>query len=327
MMYGYYLYLKKLTKWPRKAIKRDLEYFRDLLFYLLTRGRISEKPLVRYVKEGVILPNYDRPCVFFCSYDEKSRIRKYVYHYLNELLLAGFNIIFISSSDTISAADLKKLSCYCIKIINRENKGYDFYGWKTGLEKYPQYGTHTGLLLANDSVLGPFFSIKDIIAKLENHDAEIVGMTDCFQFHPHLQSYFLYCKKSVIASKEFLGFFDRVNALNFKMAIIRKYEVGFSQLLRHRFKLSALYNLDNALDRSQYIERPKEWVEPTLHLWKPLISEFKFPFLKKSIVTKMGVSIEEISTTLAESGSTYDVEILVDGIVPPYTEARISSFV
>ncbi|WP_256327640.1 rhamnan synthesis F family protein [Nitrosospira sp. Nl5] len=232
--------------------------------------------------------------------------------------MAGFDIVFISSSDAISNVDLKKLSEWCIRIINRENKGYDFYSWKTGLESYSQYSAHTGLLLANDSVLGPLFSIKDIIARLENHEGDIVGMTNCLLFYPHLQSYFLYCKKAVIVSKEFIDFFNRVEVLEFKMAIIRRYEVGFSRLLGRRFKLSALYDLDSAMNRFQPGDRPKNWTEPTSHLWKPLITELKFPFLKKSLLTRRGVSMEEISATLAESGSTYNVNILADWIAPPY---------
>lgn len=310
--------MKKFMKWPKKAIHRELKYFWDLSFYFLTRERVRvrEKPLVRYCEDGDISQNYAKPVCFFCSYDKESIIRRNVYHYLNELFLAGFNIVFISSSDTISDADLRKLSGCCIRIISRENKGYDFYSWKIGLAKYPQYGAHAGLLLANDSVLGPLFSIHDIIARLENDDAEIVGMTDCFQIYPHLQSYFLYCKKSVILSKEFIDFFNRVEALELKAAIIRKYEIGFSRLLSHRFRLSALYNLESALDRIQYVDRPKKWIEPTFHLWKPLVTEFKFPFLKKSLLTRRGVSIEEISVTLAESSSAYDIRILADSNLP-----------
>lgn len=309
--------MKKYLKWPIKAVTNNIRYVRDLSFYLLTRERVSEKPLVKYRKKGLRSPDYDRPVCFFCSFDKESVIRKNVYYYLNQLARAGFDIVFISSSDAVSEADLKKLSECCIEIISRENKGYDFYGWKTGLEKYPQYSCHTGLLLANDSVLGPLFSIHDIVARLENHDADIVGMTNCFTFRPHLQSYFLYCKKPVIVSEEFMGFFKRVDVLEFKKAIIRRYEVGFSRLLRRRFKLSALYNLENVVDRVQYVKRPKKWTEPTSHLWKPLLTEFKFPFLKKSLLTRRGVSIEEILAVLAESGSTYNVDILADWIAMP----------
>jgi lipopolysaccharide biosynthesis protein len=267
---------------------------------------------VRYCKEGNILRSYDRPICFFSTYDSESIVRANVFHYLDELVQAGFNIVFISSSNTISNDDLNKLSNYCIKIINRVNGGYDFYSWKTGLEKYPRFSEHTGLLLANDSVLGPFFNISQILRRLEADDADILGMTDCYQFHPHLQSYFLYCKKHVINSKEFIRFFAQVEPLEFKMAIIRKYEVGFSRLLRRRFKLSALYDLETILSRTKYPARPKKWIEPTFHLWKPLITELEFPFVKKNLVTRMGISIEEISATLARSSSTYNMNIFTD---------------
>lgn len=310
--------MKKYIKWPVKAIVNNVRYFRDLAFYLLTKEKISEAPLVRYHKKGLISPSYDKPVCFFCSFDRESVIRENVYYYLKQLALAGFDVVFISSSDAISDADLKKLSECCIRIISRENKGYDFYSWKIGLENYPQYSAHTGLLLANDSVLGPLFSIKNIIARLENHDADIVGMTDCLLFYPHLQSYFLYCKKPVIVSEEFTDFFNRVDVLEFKMAIIRRYEVGFSRLLGRRFKLSALYSVESVADRVRYIEKPKKWTEPTFHLWKPLLTEFKFPLLKKSLLTRRGVSMEEISAALAESGSTYNINILADWIAPPH---------
>lgn len=309
--------MKKYLKWPIKATINHIKYARDLSFYMLKRKRVSENPVVRYCQRGLRSPDYDRPVCFFCSFDKESILRENVYHYLNQLARAGFDIVFISSSNAVSKADLRKLSECCIEIISRENRGYDFYGWKTGLEKYPQYRCHTGLLLANDSVIGPLFSIQDIIARLENHDADVVGMTDSFRFYPHLQSYFLYCKKPVIVSEEFIGFFRRVDVLEFKKAIIRRYEVGFSRLLGHRFKFSALYDLDSVMDRVQYGDRPKRWTELTSHLWKPLLAEFKFPFLKKSLLTRRGADIEEISAALAESGSTYNVGILADWIVMP----------
>lgn len=304
----------KSIKWPIKAVVKDLKYVLDLTLYSLTRADVKEKPLVRYYEKGSVSPNYDRPICLFCNYDKENIIRANVYYYLNALILAGFDIVFISSSDTISEADLQKLSGYCIRIMNRENRGYDFYGWKTGLEKYSQYNDHAGLLLANDSVIGPLFDISDIITKLENCDADIIGMTDCFHFYPHLQSYFLYCKKNVILSEEFIRFFSEVNVLELKIAIIRKYEVGFSRLLGHRFRISALYGLEHALAQINYDKKPMRWIEPTVHLWKPLITEFKFPFLKKSILTRKGVSTEKISAVLAESGSAYNPDILTDWI-------------
>ncbi|HKX52695.1 MAG TPA: rhamnan synthesis F family protein [Nitrosospira sp.] len=302
-------------KWAVKSVLKDLKYARDLSFYLLKREKADEKPLVR-LYEKAISPRYDRPVCLFCSFDRDNVVRENVYYYLNALMLAGFDIVFISSSSMISGTDLEKLSRCCVAIINRENKGYDFYGWKTALEKYPEYREHSGLLLANDSVLGPFFSIANIIARLEGSEADIVGMTDSFRFYPHLQSYFLYCKKKVVSSQEFLHFFAEIEVLEFKMAIIRRYEVGFSRFLSRRFRPAALYGLEQVLTQTDYYQRPIGWIEPTFHLWKPLITELKFPFLKKSVLTRRGVSIKEVSTILAEAGSSYNTDILNDWISP-----------
>jgi lipopolysaccharide biosynthesis protein len=293
-----------------------MRYLRDLAFRLAARKTTRAIPLVRFYGEGSISADYDKPVCFFCSYDAEGVVRENVHHYLNELVLAGFNIVFISSSDTIRHVDMEKLSQCCIRIMNRENKGYDFYGWKTGLEKYAEYKYHAGLLLANDSVLGPLFSISDIIARSEACQADIVGMTDSFLFHPHLQSYFIYCKKNVVRSEEFVQFFREVDTLDLKVAVIRKYEVGFSRLLGGSFRLSALYSLESVLPRVDYDQRPVKWIESTFHLWKPLITEFNFPFLKKSVLTRRGVPLEEIRAALAESGSSYDLTILNDWIGP-----------
>ncbi|TYP86049.1 MULTISPECIES: rhamnan synthesis F family protein [Nitrosomonas] len=111
-------------------------------------------------------------------------------------------------------------------------------------------------------------------------------MTDSLHFHPHLQSYFLYCKKTVINSQEFTRFFSEVEVLEFKMAIIKKYEVGFSQSFGRRLRLSALYSLESILNQIHYHDRPKNWIDATTCLWKPLLTEFNFPFLKKTFNKK-----------------------------------------
>jgi hypothetical protein len=304
------------VKWAVKGVVKDLKYARDLSFYLLKREKTDERPLVR-LYEKAISPRYDRPVCLFCSFDKDSVVRENVYYYLNALMLAGFDIVFISSSSMISGSDLEKLSRCCIAIINRENKGYDFYGWKTALEKYPEYREHSGLLLANDSVLGPLFSIDNIIARLEGSEADIVGMTDSFRFYPHLQSYFLYCKKKAVSSDEFLRFFAEIEVLEFKPAIVRRYEVGFSRFLSQRFRLAALYSLGQVLAPTDYHQRPLQWVESTFHLWKPLITEFGFPFLKKSVLARRGVSLGEVSAVLVEGRSSYETEILNDWMSPP----------
>lgn len=302
-------------RWTLGPIVKDLEYFRDLSFYRLTRRKINDKPSIKHYREG-LSPNHERPVCLFCSYDKESIVRENVYYYLNELRLAGFDIVFISTSDAIRDTDIERLSRCCIKIMNRENRGYDFYGWKIALEKYPQYKLHTGLLLANDSVLGPLFDFSNIVAKLENCDADVIGMTNSFQFYPHLQSYFLYCKKNVVLSEEFTGFFQKVEVLELKIAIIREYEVGFSRLLGRRFRIMALYDLRQLIAQAGYYEKPMKWVNPFV-FWKLLITDFKFPFLKKSLLTGKKVLDRGDIPKVIERYTTYDLNLFGEQRKPP----------
>ena len=301
-------------KWRVKSILKDLGYQCELLLCVLTRGQSSNEPHIRYNVEGAISPDHVRPLCLFSSYDSESVVRESVYHYLRKLEMAGFDTVFISTSASISESDLKKLAGCCIRIISRENRGYDFYSWKVGLEAYPQYHEHAGLLLANDSVYGPLFDFGDIVTRLENHDADIVGMTDSFRYYPHLQSYFIYCKRSVVMSKEFINFFDQVKVIQLKSAVVRKYEVGFARILGKQFRLAALYPLEDMLDQTAYLERPKSEIDPTFRLWKTLIIKFRFPFLKRSLLTRRGVSIHEVTSVLVQSDSDFDVNVL-DGFV------------
>ncbi len=305
---------ERVLKWPVKTIAKDLKYARDLSFHWFSLVGAGSEPQIR-LSEKSLSANHVRPICFFCSYDKDSIVRENVFYFLDQLMAAGFDIVFISSSNAISASDLKKLSVRCVRIINRENRGYDFYGWKTGLVEYAEYDAHPGLLLANDSVLGPLFDASNLIARLEGCDADIVAMTDSFHIHPHLQSYFLYCKKNVVSSWEFRAFFREVTVLEPKTAVIRKYEVGFSRVLGRHFRLAALYDLEAILSRIGYHQRPIKWVEPTFHLWRQLVTEFKFPFLKKSVLTRRGVSREEFSSALADSGSCYSPATLDDWLL------------
>ena len=307
-----------------KSIIKDLGYQSKLLLYMLIRKEPSKRPYIRYDVEGTISPDYVRPVCFFSSYDRESIVRESVLHYLRQLEMAGFDTVFVSTSIAISESDLKKLAGYCIRIISRENRGYDFYSWKVGLEQYSHYHKHAGLLLANDSVYGPIFDFGDIITRLENHDADIIGMTDNYRYYPHLQSYFIYCKRSVVLSEEFVNFFGRISILRFKRAVIRRYEVGFTKMLGKKFRIGALYPLKNIYSQSAYCTLHENEVDPTLQLWAELITEFKFPFLKKSILTRRGIGAQEVKEVISNSGSIFDFKRIIEGDVASHFGAQLS---
>lgn len=134
-------------------------------------------------------------------------------------------------------------------------------------------------------------------------------MTDSFRHCPHLQPCFLYCKGPVVLSKEFVDFFGHGRVIQLKRAVIRKYELGFTQMLSKRFRLKALYPLEGMLDQGIHLDQPKMEIDPTVKLWKVLTIKFKFPFLKRSRLARRG-GIQEVSAVRSENGPIFDAKVL-----------------
>jgi len=301
--------VKCAAKWPIKAALQEAGYLSRSFIMWMTRGKRGNPPFVRFSERGRN-PDFSRPLCVVSSFDKESKVRGYIFALIEAMSSAGFNIVFVSASATLSDGDVEKLGSTCARVISRENRGYDFYSWKTGMAEYPDYAKHAGLLLLNDSVLGPLFDIGDLVGRLEAFPVDIVGMTDSTRFCRHLQSYFIYFKRHVVNSVEFRAFFDAVKAEDYKEAIIRRYEVGISRLLKKKFSIGAFYELEEVREKSGYTARPPAWTNPTVHLWRELIGDWHFPFLKKSVITSGNWSIDDVRSILASCGSCYDPRLL-----------------
>jgi lipopolysaccharide biosynthesis protein len=137
-------------------------------------------------------------------------------------------------------------------------------------------------------------------------------MTDSYEIAYHLQSYFLVFKKRVLQSPAFRDFWDSVSVLESKDDVIRKYEVGMSQVLisagfkpgayapspSSRFRVLAIKTAlavkspGKALGRIQRTlkggYREQIALTPTLFLWKDLIVKNKMPFVKIVLLRDSG---------------------------------------
>ncbi len=112
----------------------------------------------------------------FASYSFTDEVAGYVIYYLAELAKEGFSIAFITTS-TLQEASLHKLKPYCALIVERENKGLDFASWRLGLEICNWATDYKEVLIANDSVFGPFHPLGPIISTMSKR-FDIWGMAD-----------------------------------------------------------------------------------------------------------------------------------------------------
>ena len=242
------------------------------------------------------LRNSAKLCLFV-TYDPQNIIDDYVVHYISQLAHSGFEIFVISTSAELPECERAKVSPYCAKIIHRKNLGLDFGSWKSVMDLMgTELFQYKELLLANDSIFGPFSSLNRVFDTLRGMGQTFCGLTDNLEYEHHLQSYFLYFKEAAFRSAAFSDFWADVRILENKNEIIQKYEIGISRhFLNRGFDLGAVVPYKNILSHClnltkghcQFHEElataPRN---ATLLLWEHLLKDFSFPFIKTDVLKR-----------------------------------------
>jgi lipopolysaccharide biosynthesis protein len=102
------------------------------------------------------------------------------------------DLAFVTACPALAVCEhaLRQLRQLCDVILIRENEGYDFGSWKAGtrycwntIQQTPR------LILVNDSCYGPITSLDELFRRLEQSDADAVGLTEATTIRPHFQSF------------------------------------------------------------------------------------------------------------------------------------------
>ena len=227
----------------------------------------------------------------FAHFDRNNEVSDRIYYYLKALSDAGFDIIFVSTSSDMSESVREKLIDVVAKVIVRKNIGYDFGSWRTGYQYAGDISRYSSLVLANDSVIGPVNSLKDMLEAMSSSKFNVWGVTDNYEINYHAQSYFL-CFDSTILKSDFLPeFMSEIKVHDNKQVVINEYEVGLSQLaLSKGFSVGAYCMYDDVVEyirssADEYKSRISNGkINSTLWLCDVLLSEFKSPFVKVELL-------------------------------------------
>lgn len=159
-------------------------------------------------------------------------------------------------------------------VLRRQNVGYDFGTWSAMLEALPSVRTADHVLLTNDSMVGPFTPIADLLRRAEASNAGLVGLTDSFQLGHSIQSYFVLFNGKILDNPEWRYFFRSVRPQRSKMEVVARYEMQLARAaVQGAFGWEVLFP-STALRAAH--------TNPTLSQWKELL-ELGFPFIKRTI--------------------------------------------
>lgn len=189
----------------------------------------------------------------FVHFDAAGRVLPPTRAFLRGLKRAGLSIVFVTNSGHILDEDKAFLQDHCSAVLIRRNIGYDFGAWRDALDTMglPRTETRT-LYLVNDSVYGPFTDLAPLLASIDFARADIWGITESWQHHYHLQSFFLACGEAAIRSPAWRRFWHSVRPIPCKDWVIRHCEIGFTRALaRDGIRTAALFPNDALLDDTE----------------------------------------------------------------------------
>lgn len=219
-----------------------------------------------------------RRVCFFAHHDIDDIVDPYVLYYLEALGDAGFTTVLATTS-RLNKTEVAKLSGLCADVILRENVGLDFGGWADCLARYPNLSAEL-LLLCNDSVYGPFWSLAEFIDDLTAEPADFYGavlsVADGEKCPEHLQSWFILFRSAAYNSPAFRSLLKPVPSTLNKDEIISHYECRLTQNLA---TTGLVYRA--AFDcRNRGLLLSRHHLDPSFVLWRELLERRILPFLK-----------------------------------------------
>ena len=253
------------------------------------------------LKEKINTKRKNRVCIF-SHFDKNNIVNKYVLYYLSELSKVS-DIIFVSTSEGLQNTDSLKL--YCRDIIVKENYGYDFGAWKSGLNLLGnELEDYEELILCNDSMFGPFYELEPIFNKMSN-SYDVWSMTDNMQIAHHLQSFFVVYNKKAFQHKLFKDFWNNFKIYIDKQKLIEMNEIKFSEeLLKCKDLRVGSYVEARELD---------SFLNITHYYWDELLSKYKFPFIKKELLRDNPMNLDTSNwKEVIESTSDYNTKLIID---------------
>ncbi len=146
-----------------------------MVSYVRSSASSPEKYCATLFGEGTLrMERFYASCPAFTT---KAKVPDYLRCYLSELNREGCRICFVTTSPVLPDQELEYLKSVCDWIILRKNAGLDFASWKAGLDSIPVTADFKGVLLTNDSMLGPLRSLDREFSSLHEAKNCCIGMT------------------------------------------------------------------------------------------------------------------------------------------------------
>ncbi|CAG9713303.1 Alpha-L-Rha alpha-1,2-L-rhamnosyltransferase/alpha-L-Rha alpha-1,3-L-rhamnosyltransferase [Clostridium neonatale] len=190
----------------------------------------------------MILANREkiRRLAIYFFYDKDGIVDDYITYMLADMKKNVSELLFICNGK-LTRESRNKIEQYASDILVRENKGFDVWAYKDGIEHYgwDRLAGFDELIMMNFTIMGPLYPFKEMFDYMNSRDVDFWGITTFhgiegdpfgtikYNYLPvHIQSHFIAVRNKMLTSGEFKDYWS-------KMPEIKRYEeaIGFHEAI------------------------------------------------------------------------------------------------
>lgn len=191
-------------------------------------------------RKAASFPEGGRRLLIYVVYDRRGQVEDYIPYALKDLRRFCDRILVISNG-ALAADGRAVLETVADEVIERENSGFDIWGYKRGLDHVGEaISEYDEVILANDTWFGPVRPFDPVFARMDRQELHFWGMTDHVRVEPnpfthrdylayHLQSYWLVARKELVASTEWNDYWAGLPVMNGYEDAVVKHEAVFTE--------------------------------------------------------------------------------------------------
>ncbi len=236
---------------------------------------------------------------------------------LANLAASGLDIFVIVNRR--ASGDYEAYLPYARMVMDRPNWGYDFGGWRDGVQHFDLSG-YDFIYFVNDSIIGPWAPVTEHLDAFEQSEAEIFGVTDNFGWMHHIQSYFFGLSAKIFHSATVQELWQSFKLINRVQHAIYFGELALSKLLwdfnwyivAPRSELDEAYGViwhKDAMSRFSDILGPNNKYlnnrvilrsTTTTAYYQQIVEDYHFPILKVRLLSTHPARLSEFDRLLQD---------------------------
>ena len=275
--------------------------------------------------------------IIFLFYDKDGIIDNYI-PTLFEGLKEFYEKLCFVVNGKLQDEGKEKLEKYVTDFLVRENKGFDVWGYKEGLEFYgwEELEKYDEVILMNYTIFGPLYPFSEMFEFMNKKDLDFWGITkhhkvdfDVFNtckygyIPEHIQSSFLVIRNSLLRTKDYQDLWKNMPMINSYAESVGLYEVIFTKEFNEKGYKSGVY-IDTS-DLEGYTRYPLMMMSDELIINRrcPIIKLKSFSQNYMDIIMDTIGSCTINSYEFIKNNTSYDVDLIWQNILRTSNMASI----